>query len=112
MALNSMASTMSESSAVFASDEDPELIRDAVPFALKTMEALLVDLPENQDLLLSACQGFTQYAFAFVQVDAERLDDVDWRRAEELRTRARQLYLRGRDYGFRGLEVITAPPPS
>src|SRR5438552_18927652 len=62
MAINSMADSMAASGDVFASDDDPELIRDAVPFSLKTIESLLVSVPDHPGLLLSACRGFTQYA--------------------------------------------------
>ncbi|MHB1012545.1 MAG: hypothetical protein ACYC37_06550, partial [Desulfobacteria bacterium] len=36
-----MADTASSGGDVFARDDDPELVRDAVPFALKAMESLL-----------------------------------------------------------------------
>ena len=39
LAVSKLADTLAETGTSFASDEDPELIRDAVPFALKTMEA-------------------------------------------------------------------------
>jgi predicted anti-sigma-YlaC factor YlaD len=105
MAVRSLADTLADSGDVFSSDDDPELIRDAVPFALKTYESLLQDLPEHQGLLLATCQGFTQYAFAFVQTDADLLDPVEFERILELQERAISLYLRGRDYCLRGLEL-------
>jgi predicted anti-sigma-YlaC factor YlaD len=55
--------------------------------------------------LLAAGSGFTQYAYAFVQQDADELEDKDLAAAEEMRGRARRLYLRARNYGLRGLEV-------
>ena len=41
----------------YASDDDPELVRDAVPFGLKTMEALLEKHPEHEGLF---AVGLTQ----------------------------------------------------
>jgi hypothetical protein len=38
-------------STVFVEDDDPALIRDALPFALKTYEALLASDPSNQTRL-------------------------------------------------------------
>ena len=105
MAIGSLADTLSATGDVFASDEDPEFVRDAVPFALKTMESLLVEVPRHRPLLLAACEGFTQYAYAFIQVDAEILESDDYEAAVELRARARQMYLRARDYCLRSLEV-------
>jgi predicted anti-sigma-YlaC factor YlaD len=93
------------SGAVFSGDEDPELVRDASPFALKTLEGILEQDPTHQGLLLAACSGFTQYAHAFVQDEADYLEAKDPTRARELRERARKLYLRARGYGLRGLEA-------
>jgi predicted anti-sigma-YlaC factor YlaD len=105
IAINSIANTLAESGSTFASDDDPELIRDAVPFSLKLMESVLADTPKHRGLLLAACSGFTQYAFAFVQVDAELVEHEDFAKSEELKGRARRLYLRAQKYGMRDLEV-------
>jgi predicted anti-sigma-YlaC factor YlaD len=105
MALVGLADSLSGGAgSVFGSDDDPELIRDAAPFSLKTIEALLVELPEHPGLLLAACSGFAQYAYAFPQTDADLVGDGDYARVEGLRTRARKLYVRGRDYCLRALE--------
>ena len=105
MAINSMADSMAASGDVFASDDDPELIRDAVPFSLKTIESLLVSVPDHPGLLLSACSGFTQYAYAFIQLDADMIELADYRAAARGRDRAMKMYLRARDYCFRRLEL-------
>ena len=104
MAINSLADSLAASGDVFASDEDPELVRDATPFALKTIESLLAERPDHAQLLLAACSGFTQYAYAFVQVEAEQLQEDDYEESERQYDRALALYLRGRDYCFRLLE--------
>lgn len=91
---------------VWAADDDPELIRDAVPFGLKTMESLLEEKPEHQGLLEALASGFTQYGYAFVQMDADRAE-LDGRssEAQALRERARGLFLRAREYGLRALDL-------
>jgi hypothetical protein len=86
------------------SDDDAELVRAALPFSLKLVETLLVQSPRDKDLLLNATSGFTKYAYAFVQEDADEAEDTDRVRATALRARAWKLYLRARDYGMRGLE--------
>jgi predicted anti-sigma-YlaC factor YlaD len=106
VALKSVASTLSASGDTFSSDEDPELVRDAVPFALKTYESLLASLPNHRGLLLATCSGFTQYSYGFVQADAERVEQSDFERSLELRERSLKLYLRGRDYCLRALDTI------
>ena len=104
-AVNQVGNALSGGGETFASDDDPELIRAAVPFSLKLTESLLAETPKHRGLLLTACSGFTQYAYAFVQEDADEIEATDLARAAALRARARRLYLRARDYGLRGLEV-------
>jgi predicted anti-sigma-YlaC factor YlaD len=112
MALKSVANTLSESGDTFASDDDPELVRDAVPFALKTYESLLASLPRHRGLLLATCSGFTQYSYAFVQADAELLAESAFERSLEQRERSLKLYLRGRDYCLRALDTVHAGLPA
>ncbi|MBP1606096.1 MAG: hypothetical protein H6Q08_1470 [Acidobacteria bacterium] len=105
VAINSLADTLSASGDVFASDDDPELIRDAVPFSLKTIESLLAEVPDHPGLLLSACSGFTQYAYAFIQADAEIAEPDDYERSMVLRERARKMYERATRYCLRRLDL-------
>lgn len=87
----------------FARDDDPELVRDAVPFALKTMESLADQLDDHVGLRLGMARGFTQYAYAFVQQPAELGAPPDVAQQDLLR--ARRLYVRARDYGLDGLRL-------
>lgn len=105
LAVGALARAMSRGGAVYASDDDPELIRDALPFALKTYETLLAERPDHVGLLTATCKGFTQYGFAFVEMEAERVEPDDFREALRLRERALHLYLRARNYGLRALEL-------
>lgn len=105
MAVNKLGDALSGAGTTFAADDDPELIKAAVPFSLKLMESLLEQNPRHRGLLLAASSGFTQYTYAFVQQDADELDETDMAAAKPLRDRARRLYLRARDYGLRGLDV-------
>jgi predicted anti-sigma-YlaC factor YlaD len=105
MAINTMADTLAASGDIYASDEDPELVRDALPFSLKTIESLLDASPRHPGLLLTACSGFTSYGYAFVEIDAELLEGIDEPRVDELRARAQRLYLRGQGYCLRALEL-------
>ena len=105
LAINKLGDALSGGGTTFASDDDPELIKSAVPFSLKLMESLLQESPRHQGLLLASASGFTQFAFAFVQQEADELEDQDVLLAKTMRDRARKLYLRARDYGFRGLQL-------
>src|SRR5256885_253114 len=104
-ALNKAADALAQSGAAFGSDDDPELIKAAAPFSLKLMESFLAENPRHPGLLAAAASGFTQYAYAFVQEDAEEAEPRDLAAAEAFRARARRLYLRAKGYGLRGLEV-------
>jgi len=106
VAINSLGNALAKSSSTsFASDDDPELVQDAVPFALKLIESLIGEAPRHRGLLTAACSGFTEYAYAFVQQKADFIESQDLNRATEMRMRAKKLYLRGLDYGMRGIEV-------
>lgn len=104
-ATSKLADALSETSATFASDDDPELVRQAVPFGLKLVESVLEQEPRHPGLLLSAASGFTQYAFAFVEEDADEVEGESVQKAAAGRLRAKKLYLRARGYALRGLEL-------
>ena len=104
MAVNAVLPTL-VNPAVYLSEEDPEVVRAALPFLLKTIESILDADPERQDVLLFANTGFLLYANAFLQADAAIAEWDDYRRATELNARARRMYLRARDYGLRNVEL-------
>jgi predicted anti-sigma-YlaC factor YlaD len=105
LGVNSLGNALAEGQSVYGRDDDPDLVRDASPFALKTVESLLEISPRHKGLLHAAASGFTQYAYAFIQQEADFTEAQDLARATALRARAQRLYVRARDYGFRGLEV-------
>ena len=105
MALNQVGDALSGGGSVFASDNDPELVGDALPFSLKLMESVLSEAPRHEGLLTSLASGFAQYSYGWAQLKADVLEENDYDGAVLLRERAVKLYLRGRDYGLRGLEA-------
>jgi predicted anti-sigma-YlaC factor YlaD len=107
IAVSTLGNALAKGGASWSGDDDPELIRDAMPFALKTTESLLAAAPRHKGLLLTAASSFTQYAYAFVQCDADYIEAKDLRAAIAMRARAGKLYLRARNYGMRGLEVAS-----
>ena len=104
LAADLVGDALAGDSEVFSSDDDPELIREAMPFGLKTYESLLAISPNHQGLLLSAAKGFTACAY-LLQDEADRMDEQELSRARWSRARAKKLYLRGRNYAIRGLEL-------
>ena len=71
MGINRMADALSSTASSYSRDEDPEFVRVAAPSTLKMVEMLLDEQPQHPGLLLTACSGFTQYAYGFLQVEAE-----------------------------------------
>jgi len=105
LAVNKLGDALASGGTTFAADDDPELIKAAVPFSLKLMESLLAESPKHEGLLFATSSGFTQYTYAFVQQEAEELEETDVAASLAMRQRARRLYLRARDYALRGLDV-------
>ena len=90
---------------IYATEDDPDLVWEALPFGLKTVEGLLVEAPKSKKLLLAAASGFTTYAYGHLQQDADFIEADDLAAATALRARARKMYRRALDYGLRGIEV-------
>ena len=87
LAVRSMSGILDNSMAALYEESDLILAEQAIASDLKLLEGLIKTDPENEKLLLLACQGFGSYALGFVE-------DND-------PGRAKKLYLRGRDYGLR-----------
>jgi predicted anti-sigma-YlaC factor YlaD len=104
MAVNAVMPTLANPE-VYLSEEDPELIRNALPFLLKTIESVLETEPLRRDALLFANNGFLLYANAFLQNEAALAEWSDYELAAELNERARRMYLRARNYGLRLVEI-------
>ncbi|MBC7918576.1 MAG: hypothetical protein H7Y28_12285 [Rhodoferax sp.] len=90
-----------------AAEDDIVLAREASAFYLKLSESLLAENPGNLKLAEAVSAGFTQYAFAFVSTDAERVESKDAKAAHKLRERAARLYLRAHRHGIAALETST-----
>jgi predicted anti-sigma-YlaC factor YlaD len=107
LAVNSVAGMLSSSgsSTVFTGEDDPQLVADALPFAMKLYESLLEATPENTELLLATGSMFTMYANAFVQTPAGMLPEIDYQQRLEGMARAKRLYERGRNYCLKALEL-------
>jgi predicted anti-sigma-YlaC factor YlaD len=109
IAVNALADTLAGGdgggASVFTTDDDPELVGDALPFALKLYETILAESPDHEGLLLATGSGFVSYANAFVATPASMLPYEEWERQETMQARAKKLYLRGRGYLVHGLDV-------
>lgn len=85
-------------------EDDLQLVREASAFQLKLSEALLQQVPGHMALAEAVAGGFTQYAYAFVAFDADRLESRDAAAAQHMRQRAARLYARAQRHALAALE--------
>ena len=88
---------------VYAEETDPELVKESLPFGLKTLEGLQRASPENPHILLALSTGFAGYAL-LLDDEADRLREDRREEAAVTHRRASQHFLRARDYAFTLLE--------
>ncbi len=89
LALKCAPSFIPNLSQVFFEECDTDLAKQSLPASLKIMEGLLKNDPENKQILLALCTGFTGYAMLFVE--------------DKNPDKASALYLRARQYGLKAL---------
>jgi hypothetical protein len=87
-----------------AQEEDLQLAREAGAFYLKLSESLLREAPDHARLAEAVASGFTQYSYAFVAFEADRLEARDVQAAQKLRERAARLYRRAHGHAMAALE--------
>ena len=106
-AIKNVASTLSSGgSSTLMTDDDPELVRRAIPFGLKLYESLLESVPKHVPLLVTTCSGYTGYAYAFLETDAAVMNPDDHHdEIQALRAEAVKLYLRGKGFCMRAMEL-------
>ena len=99
LAMNQVANALTgkTSGTVFTGDNDPELVGEALPFAIKMYESLLVANPGHRGLRLQTGSLYIMYANAFLQTPATMLPEAEYKKQEFAYKRAKNLYLRGRD---------------
>lgn len=98
-------------------EEDIGLAREASAFYLKMSEALLRELPSHLGLAQSVSSGLTQYAYAFLMTEADRVESQNLKQAQALRERAARMFERAKKQGLQTLtlnypEVIQSLSPS
>ena len=87
-----------------SSEDDLQLAREASAFYLKFSESILKETPGHLKLAESVSAGFTQYAYAFVAFDAEKIDAKNPKAAADMRERAARLYARAHRHAMVALE--------
>ena len=87
-----------------ADEEDLLLARDASAFYLKLSESVLRQTPGHLPLAEAVAGGFTQYAYAFIALEADRIESTDAKAAQRMRERAARLYARAKRHAMAALE--------
>jgi hypothetical protein len=90
LAIRSMGGLMNGGFAVLNEEQDLDIAEKSIASNLKLLEAMLRNDPDNDNLLLLTCMGYTSYTIGFVE-------DQD-------QNRARLFYLRAKNYGMRFLK--------
>ncbi len=103
--INSMANALTSGTSSLGTEDDPELILDALPFALISLESLAESAPNHEGLRLTLASGFVQYAYAESDLSAELVKYENYERFRALQDTARKRYLRGKRWGMEGLEL-------
>ena len=103
-----------------AAENDLDLAREASAFYLKLAESILRQTPGHRALAEAVAGGYTQYAYAFVAGEADRVEAYDARAAEALRQRAAKLYERAHRHAMTALthdapgfgQALASPRPA
>ncbi|MCU0600606.1 MAG: TRAP transporter TatT component family protein [Desulfobacterales bacterium] len=91
MTVDGMKPLMEKMRVASTSNQDVEIVRDAMPAFLVQMDGFIEVSPENRFLLANAAESYMGYAFLFVE-------DTD-------RDRAKALYYKSREYALRNLKL-------
>lgn len=104
VATNEIANALASSGTTFSADDDPDLVADAMPFTLKLVESILAEMPDHARLRTAAAAYFTQYAYGFIQLEADYIEAENFEKASSMRARAKRLFLRAREHGLKRIE--------
>lgn len=85
-------------------ENDPELVRDFFPTALKLYEIMHLQNPGHEGLSVMTGQLYIMYANAFVQTPAEQLPADQFDKQNEAYLRAGNFYLRGSTFALEALD--------
>jgi hypothetical protein len=86
-------------------EEDIGLAREASAFYLQIAEGVLRALPQHLPLAQSVTSGLTQYAYAFLSTEADRVESQSLSQAQALRERAARMFERAKTHGLRSLTL-------
>jgi hypothetical protein len=104
-AINSTGMIIEDAMSAFFEEEDVAFAEAASPANLKLVEGLIKGSPDNEKLLLMACQFYTSYAFGFLEAVYPSPDDENAKRSN---ARAKVFYKRAMGFGLKLLHKNAA----
>lgn len=112
LAVETQAEVMELAFPAIEEQTDYEFAREGIPANLVQVDGLIKVQPDNERLLFLATQGFASYAYGFIEDDMQRAELAgDLEAADRYRARAREMYLKARDYGLALLRLIESDFP-
>lgn len=112
LAVETQAEVMELAFPAIEEQADYEFAREGIPANLVQVDGLIKVQPDNERLLFLATQGFASYAYGFIEDDMQRAELAgDLEAADRYRARAREMYLKARDYGLALLSLIESDFP-
>ena len=98
---NQTAGLFERAAPAFDQHWDYEFAGQAAPASIMQLEGVLRVVPDNEALMLELAKGYTGYAYGWLEDELERVDPMDLEHQDHLRQRARLMYMRARNLGFR-----------
>lgn len=89
---------------VINSENDPELVWDSMPIAMKAMEVMLAQDPTNNKIKLVLAIAYVSYAQGDLSQQAQMTKNTNYYQSKHMSHRAYNLSLRGRDYALSALD--------
>ncbi len=87
IAVSTVGSMVADGFTAITGESDLDFAEKALPGNIKLLEVMLQNDPDNTELLVLTSQGYSSYALAYLE--------------DSLQDRAREFYVRGRDFGLR-----------
>jgi predicted anti-sigma-YlaC factor YlaD len=107
MVMNELSGSLggADVSTVITGEEDPDLVKDAMPSFLKLYEVILKVEPNDPKILLATSNICALYAYAFLQSPASMMGTDKYEERKLLMSRAKKLFLRARDYAIQAIAI-------
>ncbi len=95
---DSTAGLFDRAAPAFEQHWDYDLAGEAAPATIVQLEGVLRIVPDNKLMLMQTLRAYMGYAYGWVELESERLELAgEYDKADEVRRRARTLYLRAKD---------------